>query len=130
MSNVPKITEQRFTAIPIAWIFVLGAIKDGVVPAKAIRAYLESRGVYQSSPSFYLMLMRMEEKSLIKGQSRTRVVGNQPITEKWFEVLPRGSEEYSRVAQAMKSEFSDMTWSQPSRSVAAASTGAHRRQRD
>jgi DNA-binding PadR family transcriptional regulator len=113
-------------AMSFAWFSILSCVRHKVVSAKTIRLHLEARGFLQSSPSFYLMLGRMEQHGLIVGQTRTTVVGPQPINERWFETLPKGVDEFERLSNVLKADLQDTLWVKRVRRQSDAEVAAER----
>lgn len=87
MSQIPRLTHLQF--------LVVGIVRGGSLPGRAIRKQLEDFGVRKSGPGFYQMMARLEDAGLVKGRYEQEIVEGQMIRERHYTVTASGSKAWN-----------------------------------
>jgi DNA-binding PadR family transcriptional regulator len=69
---------------------VLGLLRAGQRPGRAVRRALARRGIARTGPAFYQMMARLEDAGLVAGEYDQKIVGGQIIKERRYTLTPRG----------------------------------------
>lgn len=80
--RIPDITHLQF--------LVLGVLRGGPRPGRAVRKALARHGVRRSGPAFYQMMARLEEAGLAAGEYDQKVVDSQIIKERRYTLTAAG----------------------------------------
>ena len=80
--RIPEITHLQF--------LVLGMLRAGERPGRAIRRALARHGVARTGPAFYQMMARLEDAGFVTGEYDQKIVGGQIIKERRYTLTPRG----------------------------------------
>src|SRR5262245_62855097 len=80
--RIPEITHLQF--------LVLGMLRGGERPGRAIRRTLKRHGIDRSGPAFYQMMARLEDAGLVSGEYDQKIVDGQIIKERRYTLTPRG----------------------------------------
>jgi DNA-binding PadR family transcriptional regulator len=80
--RIPEITHLQF--------LVLGMLRAGERPGRAIRRALARHGVARTGPAFYQMMARLEDAGLVAGEYDQKIVAGQIIKERRYTLTPRG----------------------------------------
>jgi DNA-binding PadR family transcriptional regulator len=80
--RIPEITHLQF--------LVLGMLRAGERPGRAIRRALARHGVARTGPAFYQMMARLEDAGLVAGAYDQKIVAAQIIKERRYTLTPRG----------------------------------------
>jgi DNA-binding PadR family transcriptional regulator len=83
--------RDRLPAITHLQFLVLGVLRSGERPGRAIREVLASYGVRRSGPAFYQMMSRLERDNLVEGWYEQVEAGDQAVTERRYRLKPAGS---------------------------------------
>ena len=104
--KLPRLTHLQF--------LVLGLLRDGEQPGRAVREALAGHGVKRTSPAFYQLMARLERDGLIEGWYEQITVRDQAVTERRYRVRPHGvrlwteaRDFYAEIAQGLKARWSD-----------------------
>jgi len=81
--RIPTITHLQF--------LVLGLLRDGEQPGRAIRAAIAAHGVRRSAPAFYQLMARLERDRLVDGWYEQISAGDQAVTERRYRLRPAGA---------------------------------------
>lgn len=82
MQQLPRLTHLQF--------LVLGQLRDGEQPGRAIRETLTRHGVGRTAPAFYQLMARLERDGLIDGRYEQIEVNGQAVTERRYTLRPHG----------------------------------------
>jgi DNA-binding PadR family transcriptional regulator len=80
--RIPDITHLQF--------LVLGVLRGGERPGRAVRRALARHGVRRTGPAFYQMMARLEDAGLVAGTYDQRIVEAQIIKERRYALTSRG----------------------------------------
>jgi DNA-binding PadR family transcriptional regulator len=80
--RIPDITHLQF--------LVLGVLRGGERPGRAVRRALARHGVRRTGPAFYQMMARLEDAGLVDGSYDQRIVEAQIIKERRYALTSRG----------------------------------------
>jgi DNA-binding PadR family transcriptional regulator len=80
--RIPDITHLQF--------LVLGMLRGGERPGRAVRRALARHGVARTGPAFYQMMARLEDAALVSGAYDQKIVDGQIIKERRYTLTPRG----------------------------------------
>ena len=80
--RIPDITHLQF--------LVLGVLRGGERPGRAVRRALARHGVRRTGPAFYQMMARLEDAELVEGSYDQRIVEAQIIKERRYALTSRG----------------------------------------
>ena len=69
---------------------VLGMLRAGTRPGRAVRRALARHGVARTGPAFYQMMARLEDAGLVAGEYDQKIVGGQIIKERRYTLTPSG----------------------------------------
>jgi DNA-binding PadR family transcriptional regulator len=81
--RIPKITHLQF--------LVLGLLREGEQPGRAIRDAIAAHGVKRSAPAFYQLMARLERDRLVDGWYEQVTAGDQAVTERRYRLRPAGA---------------------------------------
>ena len=84
---IPEVTHLQF--------LVLGALRAGSRPGRAVRRALARHGVKRDGPAFYQMMARLEDAGMVSGEYDQKVVDGQMIKERRYTLTPRGESAWS-----------------------------------
>src|SRR5262245_60295673 len=84
---IPELTHLQF--------IVLGALRAGTRPGRAIRRALVRHGIKRDGPAFYQMMARLEDAALVAGEYEQKIVGGQIIKERRYTLTDRGEKAWS-----------------------------------
>jgi len=84
---IPEVTHLQF--------LVLGALRAGARPGRAIRRALSRHGVRRDGPAFYQMMARLEDAGLVAGEYDQKIVEGQIIKERRYTLTRRGEAAWS-----------------------------------
>jgi len=82
-AGIPRLTHLQF--------LVLGQLRNGERPGRAIRDALEAHGVKRSAPAFYQLMARLERDRLVDGWYEQVAAGDQAVTERRYRLRPSGA---------------------------------------
>jgi DNA-binding PadR family transcriptional regulator len=85
--HIPDVTHLQF--------LVLGTLRGGPRPGRAIRRALARHGVRRDGPAFYQMMARLEDNGLVTGEYDQKVVAGQIIKERRYTLTGRGETAWS-----------------------------------
>jgi DNA-binding PadR family transcriptional regulator len=80
--RIPEITHLQF--------LVLGMLRGGERPGRAVRRTLKRHGIDRSGPAFYQMMARLEDAGLVAGEYDQKIVDGQIIKERRYTLTARG----------------------------------------
>jgi DNA-binding PadR family transcriptional regulator len=80
--RIPEITHLQF--------LVLGMLRGGERPGRAVRRALKRHGIDRSGPAFYQMMARLEDAGLVAGEYDQKIVDGQIIKERRYTLTARG----------------------------------------
>src|ERR1051325_9414404 len=83
--------ERRLPEITHLQFLVLGVLRAGEQPGRAIREVLANCGVRRSGPAFYQMMSRLERDGLIEGWYEQIEVRDQVVKERRYRLKPAGA---------------------------------------
>lgn len=83
MKRMPRLTHLQF--------LVLGLLRDGERPGRAIREGIAAHGVRRSAPAFYQLMARLERDRLVDGWYEQVTAGDQAVTERRYRLRPSGA---------------------------------------
>jgi DNA-binding PadR family transcriptional regulator len=83
MTRMPRLTHLQF--------LVLGLLRDGERPGRAIREAIAAHGVRRSAPAFYQLMARLERDRLVDGWYEQVTAGDQAVTERRYRLRPSGA---------------------------------------
>jgi len=86
-NRLPVITHLQF--------LVLGCLRSGEQPGRAIRETIAGYGVRRSGPAFYQMMSRLERARLVDGWYEQVTIGDQAVTERRYRIRPAGEKLWS-----------------------------------
>lgn len=81
--KLPRLTHLQF--------LVLGLLRDGERPGRAVREALAAHGVKRTSPAFYQLMARLERDGLIDGWYEQITVRDQAVTERRYRLRSQGA---------------------------------------
>ena len=81
--RLPRLTHLQF--------LVLGLLRVGEQPGRAVREGLAAHGVTRTSPAFYQLMARLERDGLIEGWYEQITVRDQAVTERRYRLRPQGA---------------------------------------
>jgi DNA-binding PadR family transcriptional regulator len=81
--RIPKLTHLQFV--------VLGLLRDGEQPGRAIRDAIAAHGVKRSAPAFYQLMARLERDRLVDGWYEQVTAGDQAVTERRYRLRAAGA---------------------------------------
>ncbi len=81
-SRLPPVTHLQF--------LVLGYLQDVEKPGREMRTMLQRHGVRRSTPAFWQLMGRLEEKGLVRGRYVAKLVKNQTVKERRYELTAAG----------------------------------------
>src|SRR3954454_12470286 len=81
--RIPRLTHLQF--------LVLGLLRDGERPGRAIREAIAAHGVKRSAPAFYQLMARLERDRLVDGWYEQVTAGDQAVTERRYRLRPAGA---------------------------------------
>ena len=90
-AKLPAITHLQF--------LVLGCLRAGEQPGRAIRETIAGYGVRRSGPAFYQMMARLERARLVEGWYEQITVGDQAVTERRYRLRPAGDKLWSETRE-------------------------------
>jgi DNA-binding PadR family transcriptional regulator len=82
-NKLPRLTHLQF--------LVLGSLRSGEQPGRAVRDALAARGVKRTAPAFYQLMARLERDGLIEGWYEQITVRDQAVTERRYRMRPQGA---------------------------------------
>jgi hypothetical protein len=82
MNEIPKLTD-----VQVLFLEVIAAEK---VSGRQLREQLAKRGWRRSAPVFYQFAARLEGEKLIKGWYEQRIIAEQPVRERFYELTAHG----------------------------------------
>src|SRR4030095_2723341 len=82
---------QRVPKLPPLQFLVLGLLRDGEQPGRAIRDAIAAHGVKRSAPAFYQLMARLERDRLVDGWYEQVTAGDQAVTERRYRLRPSGA---------------------------------------
>ena len=88
---LPPLTHLQF--------LILGVVRAGDTPGRAVRDALAEYGVRRTAPAFYQVMARLEKARLVEGWYEQIAVGDQNVTERRYRITPEGGRLWTR-AQA------------------------------
>jgi hypothetical protein len=74
---------------------VLGLLRDGDRPGRALREALAVHGVKRSAPAFYQLMARLERDRLVDGWYQQVAAGDQAVTERRYRLRPTGTKRWN-----------------------------------
>ena len=80
--SVPTITYLQFVVLEI--------LASGAHPGRAVRSYLDEKGLKKSLASFYQIMARLEDAELVDGESHEKWVDGRRYRERWYQLTPKG----------------------------------------
>ena len=80
--RLPPLTHLQF--------LVLGALREGEQPGRAIRDELARYGVTRTAAAFYQMMARLEQAGLVEGRYDHRDLNGQRVKERCYEITRSG----------------------------------------
>lgn len=83
-NQLPRLTHLQF--------LVLGQLRSGPRPGRAIRDALGRFGVRRTAPAFYQLMARLERDGLVEGWYEQITAGDQTVTERRYAMRARGRE--------------------------------------
>src|SRR4030095_15193707 len=83
---------QRVPKLPPLQFLVLGLLRDGEQPGRAIRDAIAAHGVTRSAPAFYQLMARLERDRLVDGWYEQVTAGDQAVTERRYRLRPPGAQ--------------------------------------
>ena len=106
-TKLPRLTHLQF--------LVLGLLRNGEQPGRAVREALAAHGVRRTSPAFYQLMARLERDGLIEGWYEQITVRDQAVTERRYRVRPQGARLWAEArdfyaeiaARTIKARWSD-----------------------
>jgi DNA-binding PadR family transcriptional regulator len=81
--KLPRLTHLQF--------LVLGLLRGGEQPGRAVRQALAAHGVKRTAPAFYQLMARLERDGLIEGWYEQITVRDQAVTERRYRLRPAGA---------------------------------------
>src|SRR6185295_3722810 len=90
-AKLPAITHLQF--------LVLGCLRAGEQPGRAIRETIAAYGVRRSGPAFYQMMARLERARWVDGWYEQITVGDQAVTERRYRLRPAGEKLWSETRE-------------------------------
>ena len=81
--RLPRLTHLQF--------LVLGLLRKGEQPGRAIRETLATHGVKRTAPAFYQLMARLERDGLVEGWYEQITAGDQAVTERRYRMRPQGA---------------------------------------
>jgi DNA-binding PadR family transcriptional regulator len=81
--RIPRLTHLQF--------LVLGLLRGGERPGRAIREAIAAHGVKRSAPAFYQLMARLERDRLVDGWYEQVTAGDQAVTERRYRLRPSGA---------------------------------------
>ena len=78
--QLPELTHLQF--------LVLGVLRNGDLPGRALRDALSGYGIRRTGPAFYQLMARLEKDRLIDGWYEQVTVGDQAVTERHYRIGP------------------------------------------
>ena len=81
--RIPRLTHLQF--------LVLGLLRGGEQPGRAIREAIAGHGVKRSAPAFYQLMARLERDRLVDGWYEQITAGDQAVTERRYRLRPAGA---------------------------------------
>ncbi|MGE0862898.1 MAG: hypothetical protein AB7P34_03260 [Vicinamibacterales bacterium] len=102
---LPTLTHLQF--------LVLGVLRNGDQPGRAVRQVLSAYGVRRSGPAFYQLMARLERERLVEGWYEQITVGDQAVTERRYRITADGTRRWNQ-AQAFYAGISrspQLRWS-------------------
>jgi DNA-binding PadR family transcriptional regulator len=81
--RLPRLTHLQF--------LVLGLLRRGELPGRAIRDAIAAHGVKRSAPAFYQLMARLERDRLVDGWYEQVTAGDQAVTERRYRLRPQGA---------------------------------------
>src|SRR4051794_30563121 len=85
--RIPRLTHLQF--------LVLGLLRDGERPGRAIREAIAAHGVKRSAPAFYQLMARLERDRLVDGWYEQVTAGDQAVTERRYRLRPAGARRWA-----------------------------------
>ncbi len=85
--RLPRLTHLQF--------LVLGLLRNGEQPGRAVRDQLAAHGVRRTSAAFYQLMARLERDGVIEGWYEQLTVGDQAVTERRYRLRPAGARLWS-----------------------------------
>ena len=80
--SLPRLTHLQF--------LVLGLLRGGERPGRAVREVLAEHGVRRTEPAFYQLMARLERDGLIDGWYEQVAAGDQTVTERRYRLRSQG----------------------------------------
>jgi DNA-binding PadR family transcriptional regulator len=89
--SVPALTNLHY--------LVLGVLRSGEQPGRAIRQALATYGVRRSAPAFYQLMARLETSALVEGWYEQTATGDQLVVERRYRITPDGARAFNRARE-------------------------------
>jgi len=80
--QLPALTHLQF--------LVLGVLRNGDLPGRALREVLSGYGIRRTGPAFYQLMARLEKDRLVDGRYEQITVGDQAVTERHYRINAEG----------------------------------------
>jgi DNA-binding PadR family transcriptional regulator len=81
--RLPRLTHLQF--------LVLGLLREGEQPGRAVRDGLAAHGVRRTAAAFYQLMARLERDGLVDGWYEQVTIGDQAVTERRYRLRPAGT---------------------------------------
>src|SRR3954469_9770389 len=81
--RLPRLTHPQF--------LVLGLLRDGERPGRALRGASDAPRVERGAPAFYQLMARLERDRLVDGWYEQVTAGDQAGTERRYRIRPPGA---------------------------------------
>ena len=88
MTQIPRLSHLQF--------LVVGIVRGGSLPGRAVRSRLAAFGVRKSGPGFYQLMARLEDAGLVNGRYEQEIVEGQIIRERHYTLTAAGSKAWDR----------------------------------
>ena len=85
--TLPVLTHLQF--------LVLGVLRGGGQPGRALRSALAAFGVRRTGPAFYQLMARMEKERLVDGWYEQITVNDQAVTERHYRITSEGTRRWN-----------------------------------
>lgn len=80
---LPPVTHLQFV--------VLGALRQGERPGRALRQALDRHGARKSTPAFYQLMARLEDSGLVEGRYARKSIDGQVVKERHYRLTGAGT---------------------------------------
>jgi DNA-binding PadR family transcriptional regulator len=94
-----KASPPRLPVLTHLQFLVLGVLRAGEHPGRALRDALSGYGVRRTGPAFYQLMARLEKERLVDGWYEQITAGDQLVTERHYRITAEGSRRWKE-AQA------------------------------